>query len=345
MTDSGGWSRPDPDKDPNQDMPSEQGLPHAPPPSQGGWGQGPGHGKPGVIPLRPLGLGEILDGSISTMRRHPALMLGAAAAVGAVVQLISVLISWSLLRDVLQSDMLLDPNNLTEEQALDLLGRSAASAGLAIAVALIAQTFLTGFLTVVVGRAVLGRAAGFRDTLTEVGPRLLPLLGLTILFGLISFSGVLVGAVLFALAGGPGVLFLLAGILASVWLYVRFSLATPALVLERGRVIQSLGRSALLVRGSWWRVFGILLLAYLIGMLISLVVGIPFGVASGTSLGFGDLLLSALGSTIAGAITYPFTAGVNALLYIDRRMRIEGMDIELARAASEPPPEGPAPQS
>ncbi|GAB3506318.1 hypothetical protein [Amycolatopsis cihanbeyliensis] len=343
MTDSGGWSRPDPDKDPN-DVPPEQGLPHAPPP-RGGWGQGQGHGKPGVIPLRPLGLGEILDGSITTMRRHPALMLGAAAAVGAVVQFISVLISWSLLRDALQSDILFNPNALTEDEVMSLLGRSAASAGLSIAVALVAQTFLTGFLTVVVGRAVLGRQAGLRDTVAEVVPRLLPLLGLTILFGLISFSGVLVGGVLFALTGASGLLFLLAGILASVWLYVRFSLATPALVLERGRVIPSLGRSALLVRGSWWRIFGILLVAYLIGMLISLVVGVPFGAVSGASIGFGDLLLTALGSTIAGAVTYPFTAGVNALVYIDRRMRVEGMDIELARAASEPPPEGPAPQS
>ena len=37
--------------------------------------------KPGVIPLRPLGLGEILDGSFATIRRNPKATLGIAAIV------------------------------------------------------------------------------------------------------------------------------------------------------------------------------------------------------------------------------------------------------------------------
>ena len=37
--------------------------------------------KPGVIPLRPLGLGEILDGSFATIRRNPKATLGIAAII------------------------------------------------------------------------------------------------------------------------------------------------------------------------------------------------------------------------------------------------------------------------
>jgi len=38
-----------------------------------------------------------------------------------------------------------------------------------------------------------------------------------------------------------------------------------------------------------------------------------------------------LGGIAAGTITAPFLAGVLALLYIDRRMRAEGLDLVLRR--------------
>ena len=34
-------------------------------------------------------------------------------------------------------------------------------------------------------------------------------------------------------------------------------------------------------------------------------------------------------------VVYPFQAGVGTLLYVDHRMRREGLDVELARAASQ----------
>ena len=41
---------------------------------------------------------------------------------------------------------------------------------------------------------------------------------------------------------------------------------------------------------------------------------------------------------VAAAITWPFTAVASALIYVDRRIRREGLDIELARAAGFTPP-------
>ena len=32
--------------------------------------------KPGIVPLRPLGVGEILDGAFTSMRRYPKATLG-----------------------------------------------------------------------------------------------------------------------------------------------------------------------------------------------------------------------------------------------------------------------------
>ena len=45
------------------------------------------------------------------------------------------------------------------------------------------------------------------------------------------------------------------------------------------------------------------------------------------------LLVTALGTVVASAVTWPFTAVATALVYVDRRMRREALDLELARAA------------
>ena len=50
--------------------------------------------KPGIIPLRPLTVGEILDGAFSTIRRHPRATLGLSAAVACGQQLLILL--WRL---------------------------------------------------------------------------------------------------------------------------------------------------------------------------------------------------------------------------------------------------------
>jgi len=53
----------------------------------------------------------------------------------------------------------------------------------------------------------------------------------------------------------------------------------------------------------------------------------------------GDLLLASAGQIIAGTIAIPFVALVTVIVYLDQRMRREGMDIELARAAGVQPPQ------
>ena len=45
------------------------------------------------------------------------------------------------------------------------------------------------------------------------------------------------------------------------------------------------------------------------------------------------LIITGVGTILGAAITWPFTAVATALIYVDRRIRREGLDIELARAA------------
>lgn len=339
-----------------------------------GWSAGPAvpawqipDAKPGVIPLRPLGVGEILDGAVTTIRRNLGAMLGLSAVVAAVTQLLSTGgLVWLFGDQVTEPDLgLSDGDNNVE--AIEHL--SAAIPGVIIGafVTMIATVFLTGVLTVVVGQAVLGRRLSAREAWHQAKGRLLRLLGLTFLYLLVWLSplfalfAVVVLVAVADISGALIILAVLAALVCCVWLYVRYALSLPALMLEtseaRGgapiRVVESLRRSARLVRGSWWRVFGILVLITFIVWLIGQVVAVPFGlsgVIGGGAFGgsaFTWFALNALAGMIAATITAPFSAAATALLYIDRRIRREGLDIELARVAGVDLPgrRGPAPPS
>ena len=100
-----------------------------PPAGGGGQWQSGWAIKPGVIPLRPLGLGEILDGAISTMRRYPKLMLGVAAIVVTITQMIVLAATYPLLDDLSRAATL-DPYTTTSDELWSVVGASLAVSGI-----------------------------------------------------------------------------------------------------------------------------------------------------------------------------------------------------------------------
>ncbi|MGH3518134.1 MAG: hypothetical protein ACRDQ7_12105 [Haloechinothrix sp.] len=279
--------------------------------------------RPGVIPLGPLQLGEIVSGALATLRAHATLLFGAALAVVAVTQLATLAITYPMLRELPAID-----EDATPEESLAAAAEGLSAAMVAMPLSVLAQLFVTGIATVVVGRAVIGESASFAEAWSELRPRLVPLLGLTLLVAVL----VAVGTMLFIVPG--------------IWLMVLLSLAAPALILERTTIGTALIRSKDLVRNAWWHIFGILLVTLLFNFGVSVIVSAPFELigGSGTDSTRGEyLVMSTIGSIAAGAVTAPIAAVVIALVYIDRRMRTEELAVELARAAGVAPPEaGPA---
>ncbi|MEU8703953.1 glycerophosphoryl diester phosphodiesterase membrane domain-containing protein [Streptomyces sp. NPDC048565] len=345
--------------------PSAPGAgPGAPPPAPGwggmppgpGWGGRPMAAKPGVIPLRPLGVGEILDGAVSTMRTHWRTVLGISLTVAVIAEIVIILVE----RYLLPEQKSVDPNATGAEalrQATDSAQSQLLNSAPSTLIAMIATLITTSVLTVVISRSVLGRAVTLSEAWSEARPRLLPLLGLTLLLGLMSIAIMVVGLLPgLALGSGGGGLALtalgfLAGFAVVLWLMVRFTLAAPALMLERQPVLTSLRRSAKLVNGSWWRTFGILALSYVLVIVLTLIIAIPFGIiavtvdsdglseflnSTSTNFGWPFLVITGIGNVIISTLAYPFTAGVMALLYVDQRIRREALDLELARAAGVP---------
>jgi hypothetical protein len=364
-----GWSaqQPPPAAPPGWDRPGGRGGSDSPPgPGPGaapsgwegpGWGHRPPAAKPGIIPLRPLALGEILDGAITCIRTHPGVMLGLSAVVVALSQLVQVPLLYFLLRDV--SALATSEVDAGFDEVAAALADSLTALAVGLVVTWLAQLVLTGLLTVVVSRAVLGQQIGAGESWAALRPRLVGLLGLTLVTFLAVVAVVLGGVVpglVAALAGAPGglvaallVVGVLAGGAAGCYVYVVLALAPPALVLEKQGVATAMRRSRRLVTGGWWRVFGVLILALVIATVIAQIVQLPFGLLGGSFSTLGDadaemglvpLIVDAVGAVVAGAITYPFNAGVLVLLYVDQRMRREALDLELARAAGVAPEPG-----
>jgi hypothetical protein len=294
--------------------------------------------KLGVIPLRPLAVGEILEGTLSTIRLHWRAVLSISFIVALLTQAVSTLATGLLLK-----------------HTSSFMG-NAVSSGISV----IGQLFATAMLTIIVSRSILGRSVSAGDAWRGSSPRLLQLLGMTLVVCLLAMVVVLIGAgpgILLAVSGAAAggvtltVLGGFTGMIVAAWLVICLSLATPALMLEKQGVFASLARSAKLVRGAWWRIFGIQLLATIIVFVITSMIAIPFtaiGMVIGsdgtqTLLAHGStptswpfLVIVGIGTVIGTTLTSPVSAGVTTLLYTDQRIRQEGLDIELARAAGMP---------
>lgn len=355
MTEPPGWSAPVPPSPP----PPAAGWssPHSAAP-QNGWGVAPAAGsgwgqfpprppefRPGVVPLRPLGVGEIIDGAISTMRRHWKVQLGLSAVVVTVVAVLQAGALWLVYRNTagLESGEVTGPE-------------TSAAANIAQVITLIvgqlAQTVLLGILVFIVSRAVLGEDVTPHQAWAAVKPYLWKLIWLSVLvmllMGAVIGSAILLTAVV-AVAGAPtgavitvGIVSGLAAVPGAVWLWVKLGVAAPTLVLERTTIRGAMRRSSRLVRRSWWRVFGVLLLSRVIATILGGIIQTPFTFGAffaGFDLngeeapGVWFYVLTTIGSSVSGTITYPFSAGVAALLYIDLRMRREALDITLVRSA------------
>ena len=183
-------------------------------------------------------------------------------------------------------------------------------------------------MIVVVGEAVLGTKITPGEAFERLRGRIWRLFGLGLLVALVSLLGLILIVV------------------GYIWIAVLLSMAAPVFILEKTSVSDALSRSKQLVDGSWWRTFGIGFLGYLVGGLIGGLLQLPFTIAAGYSTSFlttrddndistGSEVLLAVGRIVGGTISTPIIAGTIALIYVDRRIRREGLDLSLAQAARE----------
>ena len=313
--------------------------------------------QPGIIPLRPLTVGELFNGAFQAVRVNPQTMFGFAFAVMAVVGLVQAFFASSstssLTRALSSGD--------TEDLVYSLGGSmgSFVTSGLT----LLATAFLSGMLALTVWDAVLGRKSSPADAWHRFSPRFVPVLLATFLIGIIEFVAIMVVLLVFmipfflvlvnaasarsfdsagaGIGGALSILFLMfvALIAIACFLTVKFAFTSSAVVLEGLGPVDAIKRSWSLSKGSFWRILGRIWLIGIVTGLISTVLGAIVGAILGVGANAADsvgmlVAFSAFVSALLSAVVIPVQSSFYTLMYLDERMRKENLAPMIAQEAS-----------
>jgi hypothetical protein len=263
--------------------------------------------------LRPLSLGEILDVSIKICLAHWRTLLKAVLVVVVPVQIVSTILTADY---TVSSFDLSTSSSKTPEETLDEFNQYLGGLAISGLLQLCAVLFATAACFRAIAQAYLGETTDWRSSLSFALHLAPALLWLTLLYVL----GVLLGTAFFL---APG-----------IWLYVAWAFAMPALLVEGLRGRKALARSFQLVKGRWWRTFGIIAVGFILAGIISTVVQGAFfvGIVVGADNDVLVLVLSAIAGIVGLAVSTPFQAALLTVVYFDLRVRKEGFDLELLAA-------------
>lgn len=338
--------------------------PALPPGAQAGWGTAPNGAptaewapppKPGLIPLRPLTLGTILSATFQVMRRNPMPTFGFALLLTGVASIAALLIVGAV------TFFAFDRVARASAEDQEAIASGGVALGIvAVLVTIVLQLLTTalveGIVSLEVSRGTLGERMRFRGLWRRMRGRVGAVVAwvMAIGFGSILIIGIVVlmlfgigslGDAGIAAAVVLGVLIVLGGIVVSVWLGTKLAMVPAIIVIERRSMVGAVRRAWSLTRGYFWRSFGIIALVGVIYQVASQIVVQPFSLVLSLLLGllgtgdpdtlivviiviYGVFLLLTL---VVGAIGVVMISATVSLLYIDLRMRKEGLDLELIR--------------
>ncbi|MDR1432149.1 MAG: hypothetical protein LBI99_08520 [Propionibacteriaceae bacterium] len=288
----------------------------------------------GIVPLRPLGLGDILGGAFRAVRFAPLAMLGLTLGVLLVAQLLGSLLGLIFARE-----------SITADPGMGMFSAPWSTISGLLAVMLTIVVVNTG-LTHTVAEAIAGRRVPPLEALRLMGRRMWSALALFALIGLVIAAAVVVVAILFEAASDSGaasaiqllVVLVLIGVAAGLAFGVKLLFAPCAIAVEGLGPLRAISRSWQLTRGVFWRTAGIYLLVsgivwlaanmimdvfVVVGLLLLAIVTAAVGENVAMSV---IVVVATLASTV---LTLPLTSAVTTLLYVDSRIRLEGYDIML----------------
>jgi hypothetical protein len=310
--------------------------------------------RPGIIPLHPLSFGTILGRSFVALRQNPRVLLGFALVVQTLAYLL-VLVAIAAVAFATFSRLdTLQPG--TEEFDTVLAG--------SVAITLIAGIVLglgAGALGVIVQGIVVSEVAhaavaekltlgGLWQRVKPVAWRLMGYALLLVLALLIGVGLVALGVIGLAVASPPAaigltILLVLAAIPLIWWLSTKLLLTPAVIILERATMWEAIGRSWTLVRGRFWVALGVILVISLTFSAVGQVISFPLTILSSgittiiAPTGSPDasaiigvivvLLLAQILTLLIQSVAVVVQSTATALVYIDCRMRREGLDLDL----------------
>jgi len=331
----------------------QKGQPTQPPP---GWTPPP---KPGLIPLRPLGFGTLLGASFQLIRRNPRPTFGISLLLNGLIYLLFIVVVGGVAALVIARAVSATSAD-SDEVGAGAVAALVLSALIPVALSVLVTAVLQGIISLEVSRATIGEKLTVRGLWRLARGRIGALVGWSAIVLLVVLVGVGVIAVVIALiiafGGDAG---LVTGIILSIlaflaiavlyaWLATKLSLVPSALMLERLPLRRAVARSWRLTTGYgyFWKALGAQVLVAVIVQTASQVVAVPISVLvavggaminpnSDMTAGFvvigAGYLLSGIVGLVFGALAAVAQSAVAALIYIDYRMRKEGLDLDLTR--------------
>ena len=256
------------------------------------------------IALRPFTAFDIVDGAIGVLKAAPLTVLSAAAVFVVPVEL---LVAW-FDHGASGRSGIAGSFRLIASQVDDAGGARGLDAWLLLGLVSLSLTFLAGALGFLVASWYGGRNPTIAETVLAPlhrGPTLV-----------VAWCGVHAVEAVLGLAGGlPGLLVM-----------PLFALTAPAIVVEDLGPFAGIRRSWRLSLSRFGSAVGVIVLIALVDVVLTVALS-PIGALLGAA-GAGmaaDLLCTAA----ASMVTMSFVAAATTLLYLDRRVRAEGLDLEL----------------
>ena len=253
--------------------------------------------------LRPLSVGEMLDAGFRLFRHRFGTLVACV-----VVPVVPLTILGTIIIASTDPDAF-DVNATSTDSGAALAGFLISiflqSAGAALAVAACFKA---------ISAAYLGERASFGDSLAYALRRFIPLMVAYIVIVIITIPG-------FILLLIPG-----------IWLTIKLCMAFPAVIFERAGPFRSIGRSWKLTRNNWWRVFGTLVVVFLIALVVNFALAAVLGIVAAGSDSISEVAYAVLNTIITlltYMLTYPLWAAVMTVIYYDLRVRNEGFDLQL----------------
>jgi hypothetical protein len=189
----------------------------------------------------------------------------------------------------------------------------------AAAIALIATYWFQGMVV----EAVVDILDGRRDhTVGSLFSAASPFIGTLIGAGILAGIGITIGFILIIV---PGL------ILLTIWAVI-----VPAIVIDKTGVMGAFGRSRQLVRDNGWRVFGVIVVLFLLQVVVG---GVLSAIADGVSDTFAGYAIADL---IGRVLIVPLSAIAATVMYVElRRIKGEPLAADTTGGVPEPAPEPP----
>ncbi len=295
--------------------------------------------------LRPMGIADILDETVELYKTNFLLLVGIAAfvyvpysileryAMSRYALALATSTSFSAASDM--TDIILMIGTLLISYAYLLITTPLMTGALTYA---ISERYLDRKITIiesykrVFGASIFGKL--MCATLVKIAVVIISIILLAIIaavnFATIAVAGKKFGVIIEIVT----VLFVLAAVIAMIYLILRLALLETSIVIEKKKIGDALSRTWDIMQGNIGKCFWLYLIGGIVTAIVSWICSVPTHVlvmstafAGGHSVQAVLLLHTAIGA-ISSTILAPIMSIVVILLYYDIRVRREGFDLE-----------------